>query len=257
MIGSDMRRVLAHISLVLGLTVGMFGLAFNFSTTLLGVSIVVLGIAAIIYLQGDWIIPALLGIAGRHPVYDDLEIENDAVIMRAAGRTIAVGYIVMEVQRTPSEESDKQKATYVSMLTTFYSQLPTECTISQNIHPLDLQKVRERLQSEYYDALAKAADAAANNNLAKEKEYKNKAKDIESQLSSLDKDRPIDVLYFAKVSGVGISKEAAIEEMRTKRQKVEYTLRAVLRVSTRVPKGQEFLDLIKIDMLVPPREYIK
>lgn len=247
---------LAYSAVALGTAIGLFGLVITWSTTLLVVSGGILGVSAVLFRFGDWILPSLLGMAGRHPVYDTLEIDDDAVLMREGSTWVAVAYFIMEVHHTPLEEPEKTRVSYFTMLTSLFSHLPSRCVISQYMSPVDVGEVRRRLRRELNNASVEMASASRDKNMPRERELKQKVKELEHQMETLDRDRPIDVAFFAKVSATGTTREGAKEEVKAVRERLESSVRGVLRVTTREARGQELKRLVKLDMVVPTRELI-
>jgi hypothetical protein len=247
---------LAFAALAVGLTIGVFGVLLTWSANLLMVSVCALVLGAVLVKFGDFIIPSVLGLAGRHPVYETLEIINDAIVMKEGDTWTAVGYFLMVVTHTPWEETDKNKTTYLTQLTTLYTHLPERCVISQYVSPVDVQTVRRNLRRQINDLSISLAEAARDGNTPKERELKQKIKELERQDESLDRDRPVDVSFFTKVAGTGTTREGAIEEMRSARTRLESAVRGVLRVNTRTAIGKELMEILKLDMVVPKRELI-
>jgi len=253
---SRTTELLSFAVIVVGAAIGIFGVLLTWSVNLLVASVTILGVSAILVKYGDWLMPSLLGLAGRHPIYDTLELVNDAVIMREGDTWVAVGYFLMEVAHTPWQETDKDKSAYLSQLTSLYTHLPERCVISQYVSPVDVQAVRREIRRHLNDLSYELATATRDGNTPKERELKQKIKELEKEDEALDRDRPIDVSFFAKVSGTGATKDGAISEMRATRGRLESAVRGVLRVSTRAAIGRELLQIMELDMVVPMRELV-
>lgn len=249
-------EVLAYSAVAVGVAVGLFGVVVTRSVTLLLVSVVVLGVSGVFVMFGDWILPSLLGVAGRHPVYETLEIEEDAVLMREGDTWRAVGYFIMEVLHSPLEESEKEQLSYFIMLTSLFSHLPARCVISQYVSPVNVEEVRKKIRRDLNMASADLAGASQERDTPKQRQLKQEIKEYEHQLETLDSDRPIDVSFYAKVSASAATKEGAKKEMRGLRQGLESNVRGVMRVNTRVARGKELKQVVALDMVVPRRETV-
>lgn len=249
-------EVLAYGSVALGVAVGIFGALMMMSATLLLLSVGILAVSAVLVAFGDWILPSLLGVAGRHPVYDTLEIVDDVVLMKEGDSWTAVGYFIMEVLHSPLEESEKNQVSYFSMLTSLFSHLPSRCVISQYVSPVDVEEVRKKLKWELDKASEELGIASKSKNTPRERKLKQEIKELEHQMETLDVDRPVDVSFFAKVSASGTTAEGAKEEARRVRRSLESNVRGVMRVNTRVARGQELKHIMKMDMVVPTKELI-
>ncbi len=215
--------LVANAAIIMGAAIGVFGVILSWSVNLLILSIIILGFSGIIIKYGDWILPSVLSVTGRHPVYETLEILEDAILMKEEGTWTAVGYIILDVYFSPLDEADKDKLVYLTMLASLFSHL----IISQYISPVDVSEVRRKMKQELNLFSADLAGATQDSNSVKERELKQKIKELENQFDALDRDRPIDVSFFTKLSATADSREEAHKKMRLRRGSLESHLRGV------------------------------
>jgi len=248
--------LVANGAVLIGAAIGVFGVILSWSVNLLILSIIILGFSGIIIKYGDWILPSLLSVTGRHPVYETLEILEDAILMKEGGTWTAVGYIILEVYFSPLDEADKDKQVYFTMLASLFSHLPSRCIISQYISPVDVSEVRRKMKRELNLFSADLAGATQDRNSVKERELKQKIKELEYQFDALDRDRPIDVSFFTKLSATADSREEAHKKMRLRRGSMESHIRGVMRVNSHVATGRDLIDIVRVDMTIPKRELV-
>lgn len=249
-----MRRRTDYI-LYAALTLGTFAslaggvLLLSPHVALLGTAICAAAALAIKF--GDWVIPALVSSSGAHPVYDVLELVDDAAVFKEEGEWVAAGFVIMEITTSPLEEGEKQQLTYLSQLSNFYTYLPDETVISMYLSPVDIDGYRNRLRLKYHTVLQDLQSAQRDGKAALERQLKMKLQELERQLESLETDRPLDVAFVAKVAARAPSREAALRLMRERRSRLESAIRGVLRVATRVARGSELVDVMRITMTLP------
>ncbi len=177
-------------------------------------------------------------------------------MMKEGGTWTAVGYVILEVYFSPLDEADKDKQVYLTMLASLFSHLPGRCIISQYISPVDVSEVRRKMRQELNVFSADMAGATQDSNSVKERELKQKIKELENQLDALDRDRPIDVSFFAKLSATADSREEAHKKMRLRRGSLESHIRGVMRVNSHVATGRDIMDIVRVDMTIPRRELV-
>ena len=253
-----MKRLdyILYSALLLGMFASIAGGVLMLSRGLVIYGITVTVVAAFLLRFGDWLIPALLGVSGAHPVYEALELEEDAVLFREGGEWVAVGFIILEIRMSPLEEGEKQQLAYLSQLSNFYTHLPEETVISMYLAPVDIDAYRRKLKRDYQNALLDLQAAQRNGRAAQERQAKLRVKELERQLEALELDRPVDVAFAAKVAARNASRDVALQVMREKRTRLESTMRGVLRVSTRVARGTELKDVLRTVMAIPQQELL-
>jgi|Deesub1362B_J571_1020462.scaffolds.fasta_scaffold01021_14 hypothetical protein len=242
-------------ALLLGVFASIAGGVLMLSPHLVLSGLGIIAVSALLLRFGNWLIPALLGVSGTHPVYEALELEEDAVLFREGGEWVAVGFVILEIHMSPLEEGEKQQLAYFSLLSNFYTHLPEETVISMYLSPVDIDAYRRELKRKLHTALSDLTEAQRKGEAGKERQLKLKVKELEKQLEAIDLDRPIDVAFVAKVAARNTSRDAALQTMRERRTRLESTVRGVLRVSTRVARGTEMVDVMRLVMAIPQREF--
>lgn len=242
------EKKIAYASIGMGVVVFIYAFSVVFSLAFMLASTALLAAGAVMLKAGDWIIPCFLAGLGRYPLYKNMELREDAVLVQDDGAWRATGFLELQIVRSIADLSDHEKTMFFSTFHNFLVSVDHGLKVSTTIVPIDLgeevKRVRVKLEGIRFEK-TRTEDEYKKKQLEDDEKYWKK---FEERLTS---ERPLDIIMHVQVTERGSSKDEAVARMRSERRKITGAIAASLAVDVKEVRGRDLRKYIELDLIVP------
>ena len=242
----------AYISFGLGVLLFFITFFTTFSLLVLMIGLAMIFGSAVILKVGDWIIPSFLYRFKVHPVFANMIVRDDAVVVRGE-KYYAVGGAELLVTRSIAELSDKEKEALILSWHSFLSSVRFPFKIITIMKPVDVSKEFSNIIREIETAKIKIAKARKNMDRYTEITYEQRLKELERIANRFRAETPHDTIFLISVQGEGFTEEDAVAVMKQRLKELMTAISVSLSVEARELKGVELLKLMDLHLLTPER----
>jgi hypothetical protein len=249
---SNLHRSMAYAALVLGFLALVYASTLAFSLPFFLLAIALLTSSAVLLKLGDWLLPSLLSKAMLHPVYEDIEFLEDAILVWEEDGYSASGFLELSIARSIADMKENEKTLFISAFHNFLASADYGFKISLVMAPENISQELTRVRVKAEELLYKAAKARADGDRLREKKLEEERRYWKDQEKRLASERPFDIAFYAQVTAKAPEAEAALARMRAERKKITGGLASSLGVDAIIVKGRDLYKYARLNLVVPP-----
>ncbi len=241
----------AYASFATGVLLFLIVFLTSFSLPFLFLSLLLIFSTAVILKVGDWVIPSLLYRLRIHPLFANMEVTDEAIVVKAEDRYFAAGGAELLITRSIAELREEERTTLARSWHSFLSAVRFPFRIIVINTPVDIAKEFGDVLREIEKAKVRIAEAKKNDDRYTEITYEKKLAEFEKIAARFKAETPYDTVFLMATHGEGYSREEAVKALQERLGELTTAIAVSLNVEARKLSGVELLKLLELHLFTP------
>ena len=241
--------------------IGAFGATSSQGGILSIISAIICGIGGItsilIYKYGYLIIPFLTQRSHIVQIFEggyEIPPAQDVIIKNVGGRYYASAFLGIKIYETTTDKSPEENMVYSEYFERAISSVKFPVKFAMMVYVIDISHHRRELETKYAEAQLKLSREREKPepDVLKLDRYEKEVAMYEAQLNRLIAGfKPMGAIIYAMTTASGITKEAAVAEVKIQASQLRSTLANALNVEIVNLTGDEMLKCFEWEYMVP------